>query len=114
MVLKRVIQGRLNSHHVTNAHRNDSQRNFWSVLGMFQDERDDSLNLCGRALFLTIDTEFLLYEDMGKGRWTAGAGKRHESSLINVVVGEVDQTLVSASVMPVQIRAVEEGIHRIE
>jgi hypothetical protein len=45
----------LNSHHVTNAHRNDTQRNLWRVLGMFQDKRDDSLNLCGRALFLTID-----------------------------------------------------------
>ena len=50
-----MIHGRLNSHHVTNAHRNDTQRNLWRVLGMFQDERDDSLNLCGRALFLTID-----------------------------------------------------------
>src|ERR1700733_12536542 len=114
MVLKRMIQGGLNSHHVTNAHRNDAQRNLWSVLGMFQDERDDSLNLCGRTLFLTIDTEFLLHEDMGKGRWTARAGKSHESILINVVVGEVDQALVSASVMPVEIRAVEEGIHCIE
>src|ERR1035438_10734709 len=87
-----MIQGRLNSHHVTNAHRNDTQRNLWSSLGMFQDERDYSLSLCGRALFLTIDTEFLLYEDMGKGRWTARAGERHESILINVVVGEVDQS----------------------
>jgi hypothetical protein len=81
---------------------------------MFQDERDYSLNLCGRTLFLTIDTEFLLYEDMGKGRWTARAGKSHESILINVPVREVDQALVSAPVMPVEIRAGEEGIRRIE
>src|ERR1700722_5296186 len=51
---------------------------------------------------------------MGDRRRATGAGKGHQAVLINVTIRKIDQTLVPTSVMPVEIRAVEKRIHRIE
>src|SRR5580692_9357392 len=114
MLLQGMIESSLDPGHVANSHGEYAERKLRGFSGVLQDTRHHSLNLRRGTLLLTVYSEFLFDQHMGD-RWrTTGAGKCHQAVLINVTIREIDQTLVPTSVMPVEIRAVEKRIHRIE
>src|SRR5437588_6148291 len=62
----------------------------------------------------TIDAQLLLRQIMIDHRRPSRTGKGHQAALIDVVIREVNQGLVAAAVMPVQIAGAYEWDHHVQ
>src|SRR5258706_9148627 len=103
MVLKFTIKGGLHAIHVFDAHRDDAERRAGPLMRMPDYQFDDFVYLGGRTLLQPINPRLLLDHFMSNHGRPTRAWEGDKAVLVDVVVREIDECLVTAAVVPVEI-----------